>query len=207
MDLIEQIFGVDLSRFGDVTIYFAMGAIATLVFVIRLVMALFLGADGGDFDVEVDASGDAGTDTSFSLFSLLSITAFFMGTGWMGFACRNDWQLNGPVSLLISVVFGVFMMLLASGLMFFIRRLGSHGRFDAKLAKGTTGRVYLRIPQRGQGRGQVEVTADGRRRILDAVSTGDAIESFRSVRIIQVLDDDSLVVEADAPPAPPSTTE
>ncbi len=197
MQFIMDIFGVDLTKYSDVTIYFVMGSIASIVFGIRLILAVFLGGDGGDFEIDGDgvpeAAGDG--DGAFSLFSLLSITAFFMGTGWMGVACRKDWELNGPVSLLISVVFGVFMMLLASGLMFYVRRLGTHSQFDPKRAKGGTGKTYVTIPAKGEGRGRVEIDVDGRRKVMEAVSTGESIESFKAVKVIDVGDDGCLVVE------------
>ena len=66
----------------DVTVYFVMAMIATLLFVIRLVFALFIGdaGDSGDFDMDVQHAADLSGD-AFQMFSLLSITAFFMGVG------------------------------------------------------------------------------------------------------------------------------
>ena len=52
--------------------------------------------------------------TTFSIFSVGSILAFFMGAGWMGLACRVDWNLNGLVTALVSSGFGFVMMLMAA---------------------------------------------------------------------------------------------
>ncbi len=104
----------------DAVVYFVMGSVGTLLFLIRLVFALFGGGEG-DFETDLDAAVD--TDVSFSLFSLLSILAFFMGAGWMGLACRIDWELGAMPSAFIAGGTGFAMMVLASGLMYGTRKL------------------------------------------------------------------------------------
>ncbi|UCE01402.1 MAG: hypothetical protein JSW67_08870 [Candidatus Latescibacterota bacterium] len=175
----------------DVTIYFMMGLLATLLFMIRLAISLFAGTDA-DFDVDADI-GDAGS--GFTFFSTLSILAFFMGAGWMGVACRVDWQLSGLPSAAIASGFGFGMMLLASGLMYLTRRLNRTVRYDPSTAVGRTGRVYMAIPEKGMGRGQVEVSVSGRRKIMAAVSNGASIDAFTDVMVIDAQDDETLVVE------------
>ena len=177
---------------GDGVTYFLMAAVGTLLFLIRLIFALFAG-DGGDFDV--DADFDAGTDASFTLFSLLSVMAFVMGTGWMGLACRIDWGLNRPLSVVISVGFGTLMMVLASGLMYLTRRLNRHVTYDVKTAVGRTARVYMKIPAHGAGQGKVQVSVSGRLMTLVAVSTGDALDAFTDVKVVDARDDQTLIVE------------
>jgi len=142
---------------GDAATYAVMAGVGTLLFVIRLVMAMF-GGDGGDFDA--DAGG--GTDASFTLFSLLSVMAFIMGTGWMGLACRVDWGLSRPLSVFIAVSFGVVMRCLASGLMFFTRKLNRTVTYDVKTAVGKTAHVYMTVPAQGAGQGKVQVSVSGR---------------------------------------------
>lgn len=178
----------------DVTVYFVMAMIATLLFVIRLVFALFIGdaGDSGDFDMDVQHAADLSGD-AFQMFSLLSITAFFMGAGWMGFAARNDWGLGGALSLVLSVGVGVLMMLIASGMMFFIRKLSSHPQIDMQSARGQIGRVYMQIPDKGLG--QVEVIVSGSKNIYPARSHRGAIDSFTQVLVTDVENDGTLVVE------------
>ena len=53
----------------------------------------------------------------------------------------------------------------------------------------------MRIPAKGEGRGKVQVTVDGRRSVVDAISTGESIESFTAVTVLDVRDDDVLIVE------------
>ena len=180
------------SRGTDAVAYFVMAMTGTILFLVRLGLSAFGGDDGGDFDVDVDAGQ---SEASFAFFSLLSILAFFMGAGWMGLACRIDWNLGSLASGFIAAGFGTTMMLFASGLTYATRRLNKQIDYDVKTAIGRTGRVYLSIPEKGKGHGQVEVTVSGRRKIIRAGSTGPAIEAFADVTVVNVQDDESLVVE------------
>lgn len=175
---------------GDAVTYFIMAAVGTSLFVLRLVFALF----GGGDDLDGDVTG--GSDASFTLFSLLSVMAFIMGTGWMGLACRIDWGLSRPVSAIASVGFGLVMMSLASGLMHTARKLNRTVTYDLKSAVGRTARVYMAIPLKDTGQGQVQVSVSGRLMTVNAVSTGPALAAFASVKVVGVRDDDTLVVEA-----------
>jgi hypothetical protein len=177
---------------ADAVTYFIMATAGTILFIARLVMALF-GGDGGDFDADADL--DTGTDSSFTLFSLLSVTAFIMGTGWMGLACRIDWELGRIPSLIAAVGFGTTMMFLAAGLMYMTRKLNRTVHYDLHTAVGMTGRVYLNVPAKGTGQGQVEVSVSGRKKILKAVTHGKELAAFTDVRITDVRDDDTLIVE------------
>jgi hypothetical protein len=180
---------------ADVTAYFILAATGTVLFLIRLGMALFLG-DGGDAvdgDMDLDVGGHS--DAAFSFFSVLSILAFFMGAGWMGLACRLDWEMGRVGSALLSAGFGGAMMTTASGLTYFTRRLNKESRYDLATAVGKTARVYLTIPEKGKGHGQVEVSVSGRRKIIRASSTGPELVAFSDVEVVSVRDDDSLIVE------------
>ena len=181
-----------VSRGFDVVTYMVLAGAGTLLFLIRLALALF-GVGAGDGD---DLGGHgADSDTAFGMFSLLSVLAFFMGAGWMGLAARLDWDMGSIASALLAFGFGTVLMVFASGAMYLARRLNAEARIDMNTAVGTTGRVYMPIPPRGEGEGRVEVTVSGRRRILNATSTGAAIEAFTLVRVVEAHDDHSVVVE------------
>ena len=179
-----------VKRGGDAVTYVLMAGVGTILFLLRLVVGLF-GGDSGDFDSDVAHSG---TDGSFNLFSLLSVLAFIMGTGWMGLAARIDWGLSRPVAVVIAVSFGTLMMFLAAGLMYLTRRLNREVSYDVKTAVGRTGRAYMTVPARGSGQGKVQVSISGRLMTVDAVSTGPAIAQFTDVKVVDVRDDQTLVV-------------
>ena len=181
-------------RGADAATYAVLAAVGTLLFLVRLALALFFDTGGDDFDIAVEV----GTDASFTLFSLLSVMAFIMGTVWMGLAARIDWNLGRASSSVLAIGFAVAMMAPASGLMYMTRRLNRDVQYDLQTAVGKTARVYLSLPPKGEGEGQVEVTVSGRRKVLRAISTGGAIKAFTAVKVVDVRDDDALIVE----PAP-----
>ena len=180
-------------NFGfDVVAYLVMALVGTVFFFLRLVIALFF---GGDADVDGDLADVGGGDSAFSMFSLLSILAFFMGAGWMGLSCRVDWGLSSMVSAIAATGFGTVLMLLASGLMAFARKLNRVIEYDLATAVGKTASVYMSIPERGSGRGQIKVTVSGRLKMMDAISSGPRIPEFKSVKVISVRDDGAFIVE------------
>lgn len=184
-------------RFGvDVVVYLIMALVGTIFFVLRLLISLFFGGDGSDLDGDLSDIGHA--DSTFSMFSMLSILAFFMGAGWMGLTCRVDWQLSSMVAALASAGFGFVLMLMASGLMAFARSLNRVVDYDPATAVGHTASVYMTIPEKGEGPGQIKVSVSGRLKMMDAISTGPRIPEFKSVRVVSVRDDGVFVVEPDA---------
>lgn len=175
----------------DVLIYLIMALLGTTFFVLRLAIALFFGGDG---DVDGDLA-DAGGDGAFNMFSILSILAFFMGAGWMGLTCRIDWELNSMVSAAAATGFGFVLMMMASGLMAFARKLNRVVEYDVATAIGKTANVYMSIPTKGDGKGKIQVAVSGRLKTMDAISIGPPIKEFSSVTVISVRDDGTFIVE------------
>jgi hypothetical protein len=190
--MMDVLFSIDeLMTFGvDAVVYSALALIGSLLFILRLGFSVFGGVDS-DFDLDVDS----GTDASFGFVSVLSILAFFMGAGWMGLACTISWGMGHFVSGLAAAGFGTLMMIFAGSMMFGLRKLTKEAHYDLKTAIGHTAQVYLTIPARGKGRGQVTVTVSGRKKVLFATSTGKEIKAFTAVKVVAVEDDDSLIVE------------
>ena len=185
------------TTFSDKTFYFSMAAVGTILFSLRLAIMLFFGLDdGSDFDTDVDADGGIeahGGD--FSLFSMVSILSFMMGAGWLGLAARMDWGLGPVRSAIYAGLFGFALMMMSSTALWQMRKLNAPGKYDIREALGKTASVYMRIPAKGEGRGQVQMNVDGRRTVVDAVSTGDSIDSFTAVKVMDIRDDGVLVVE------------
>jgi hypothetical protein len=187
----------DALHFGvDVVVYLILALLGTIFFVLRLVIALFFGGDGGDIDGDLSDVGHG--DSTFSMFSLLSILAFFMGAGWMGLTCRVNWDLSSMTSALAAAGFGFVLMAMASGLMALTRSLNQVVEYDLGTAVGHIASVYMSIPAKGQGRGQIKVTVSGRLKMMDAVSNGPRISEFKSVKVVSVRDDGTFVVEPES---------
>lgn len=190
--------GAILERLSDSSIYLGIALIGTVLYLVRLVLMFAGGHHGGDFDVHVHDGSAGDHDSGMQIFSLHSILAFAMGFGWMGLLARGGWGWNHPLSLTAAVAFGTALMLLSAFLMFNMMKLQSTPSIDMSTTVGTTGKVYLTIPAKGQGEGQVEIAVSGRKKILPAVSTGAEIASFTIVTITGVDDTKRLIVEARA---------
>ncbi len=190
--MLDLLFNFDeLLTFGvDAVVYSALALIGSLLFILRLGFSVFGGVDS-DFDMEVDS----GSDASFGFVSVLSILAFFMGSGWMGLACVVSWGMGHFASGLAAAGFGTTMMVFAASMMFGLRKLTTEARYDLQTAVGHTGQVYLTIPAKGKGRGQVTVTVSGRKKVLPASSTGKEIKAFTAVKVVAVNDDGCMIVE------------
>ena len=179
------------SEFSDATLYFVIACIGTLLMVIRIVLMLLFGMDT-DVDVDGDVDGDG---DGFGILSIFSILAFMAGFGWVGYAARTEWELGGFASAAAGFAFGFLMMLLAASMMFYIRKLNSTPTVDFRTAVGHTGKSYRRIPGEAAGHGEVQITVGGTERVLAAKTRGPAIESFTTVKVIEVEDDGTLIVE------------
>jgi membrane protein implicated in regulation of membrane protease activity len=175
----------------DAVIYAVMALAGTTLFLLRLIVSLLLGGGGADFDADDLDHGGGG----FPLISLLSLTAFFMGAGWMGLIARVDWGLGPTPAAFASGGFGFTLMLLSASLMFGARKLTQDVTYDTKTAVGRTGQVYMAIPPKGGGSGQVRVSVSGRSMIVNANSAGPALEAFTDVKVVDVRDDQTLIVE------------
>lgn len=191
---IDELF----STFSDKTLYFSMAVVGTLLFSLRIVMMLFFGMDGGgDFDVDVDMDGGGfeGHMGDFTLFSMVSVLSFMMGAGWLGLACRVEWGVGPVMSAIYASLFGFGLMVFSSFALFQMRKLNESGGYDVHHCVGELGRVYLTLPAQGEGRGQVQITVDGRQKVLEAVSTGEKIESFATVKVVAIQGAETLQVE------------
>jgi hypothetical protein len=186
----------NFSKFSDATIYFAMGCISSVLVSLRLVLLMFFGVGDTHLDVghDLDIHGDIAHSGDFHLISILSILSFGMGAGWLGLVCRMQWGLGPLASALSASGFGFSLMLLSSFLMFSLRKLNAAGHYDVKHCVGQLGRVYLKVPARGDGHGQVQIDVDGRQKVLDAVSANQEIESFATVKVVDIEAGETLVV-------------
>ena len=195
MEMLRHIidFGYLYQQSGlDTAVYAGMALLGTALFVLRMVLMFAFGLDG-DFDADMDVE-DIEHGTGFSLFSLQSIIGFFMGAGWAGLAARLEWGLDTPISAAIAGGFGIVLMVLSAVMMFAALKLKHEVKYEMEDATGKIGTVYMTIPEKGSGTGQVRVSISGRQMTVDAVSSGEKIDAFKSVRIDEVRGDKVLVV-------------
>jgi hypothetical protein len=202
----------------DSTVYLVLALLGTTLFVAKFVL-LLLGAGGhdsgmdamhagGDVTIHVGDSGMGHADVhsdqhgdstaSFQLLSIQSVLGFLMGLGWMGLAMIEQWHQPRWIALVAAFGFGFAMMLLSAILTFYMRRLDKDPHYDVRSCVGGMGRVYLTIPEKGKGMGQVEVNCSGRRMIIQATSAGPVLAAFTPVKVVAVDGLSRLVVEPQA---------
>ena len=173
--------------YNEHTTYFLMAAISTILYLVKIFLCL-IGSDHTDY---TDHSSTTG---SFKIWTLQALLAFGMGMGWMGLATTSGWMLSLTKSLLISFSFGFAMLLLDTYLFTKLLQLNRNPKENPKDWIGSIGQVYVHIPARGEGLGQVIFSINGKQRTLQALTKGERIESFSLVKIIG-LDSENLVVE------------
>lgn len=173
------------------TFFAVMAMSSTAFFLVRLLIAMVFGDSADSHDIGGDAGG-FDTDSSFELFSIQSMLAFFMAFGWMGLAgLQAKWGMSVTVTL--GLVVGLTMVAFNGFLTFTIRRFNSVHVYNPRKAIGQRANTYLSIPK--GGRGQVEVIVSGAKQVLPARSSENVdIPSFTPVQVVEVDSDGTLVV-------------
>jgi hypothetical protein len=192
--------------FSGPVVYFSIPAVAgTVFFALRLVL-MFAGIGGDHHDVAADAAHSpdldaAGADPhhSTALFKFLSvqgIAAFLMGFGWGGVGGMLGARWDFGSSLVSALVGGIAMMWLLSWLLKMVYDLQSTGTVPIQAALDAEGEVYVTVPRKGQGLGQVRVIIQDRQRVYNAISDFEAIPTNTRVRVMRINDDNTITVAA-----------
>ena len=173
---------------------------ATLIFVIQTVMT-FLGADADstDFDVDVDASMDgsdlSNIDSGANLYTFRNFVNFFLGFGWTAIILQPSVK-STAVLVIISVLVGIALVALVMYMFKWLYSMQQSGNTNVyKAAVGCQGKCYLRIPGERAGEGKVQITIQGAVREYNAVTDGDEIKTGTSVKVVEAIDGNTLLVE------------
>jgi hypothetical protein len=150
-------------------LYWVISVFASVLQVFLLIGA-FIGG-GSDFDHGADAH-DGSTADSVRIFSFRILVAFFVGFGWAGVLGQRAGMAPGATATAAAISGVVFMLLL-----FVTLRLLMSMRDDGSLhyenAIGLRGQVYVTIPAKREGIGQIEVLLQGRLITANAVTDSE----------------------------------
>lgn len=181
--------------------------------IILFIMQLFgVSSDHGQADVDVDVTagtdvghspdmghavdGDVlhhGTDVSFKFLSFQGLSAFFMMFGLVGLALYRESNIGPWFSIAGGIVAGFISVWIMSKIFNIFNSLQSSGTLDTKQAIGSTGQVYLTIPDKGIGK--VTISFQNRLREFDATSfDGEELKTGQPVKVVRV-DGNILVVQ------------
>ncbi len=148
------------------------------------------GIDGGGLDA-VDGPADLLHDgdvaqhvSGLHILSTRSVLAFLAGFGWTGTIVLQSGRGMAP-AVFIALGVGILLMLMVFWLMQWLYSLRQSGSLDYRNAVGQVGTVYVRIPPRGQGAGQIQVLVQGRLATVAAVGRDDdVLTSGSKVKVV-----------------------
>ena len=174
---------------------------ASLIFIIQTILT-FVGADadgGMDMDIDVDTDpgfGDAANlDGGSNLYTFRNFVNFFLGFGWTAILLQGH-ILSPALLILVAVVVGVALVALVMYLFKWLSSMQQAGNINVyKSAVGCQGKVYLPIPAARSGEGKVQITINNAVREYSAVTDGDAIRTGAQIKVTEVLDAETLLVE------------
>lgn len=178
---------------------------ASLIFVIQTVLT-FIGVGGDintDFDVNTDFDADLSGDVDASasghsgmgLLTFRNFVNFILGFGWTAILLKNEVASKG-VLVFVSVLAGAFLVAIVVLLFKWISGMQQSGNIDVyKSAVDCTGKVYIPIPASRSGMGKVQITISNSVREYNAVTEGEALPTGRDIRVVEVVSEDTLLVE------------
>jgi len=175
------------SDFNGLEMFFMACAIIGGFFVIMKLILQFTGGHA-DTDVGVDTDIDTAhvdSDVGFRLLSMHGLSAFFMMFGLVGLALYRQSQAGVIISIVGAVVAGMVSVWVITKLFHGATQLQSSGTLKTADAVGSTGTVYLTIPERGTGR--VSLNFRNRLREFDATEkNGAEVPTGTPIRVVQV---------------------
>jgi hypothetical protein len=98
--------------------------------------------------------------------------------------------------LTVAVLVGIGLVVVVMLLFKWLSGMQQSGNIDLRSsAVGCEGNVYLTIPAARSGEGKVQISINGAVREYDAVTDGDAIKTGTAIKVVDVLNDSTVLVE------------
>ena len=168
---------------------------ASLIFVIQTVMT-FLGLGDHDADFDLDTSdGSFDADPSMNLLTFRNLVNFCMGFGWTAVLMHEKIQSNALL-IIVSVIVGILLVTVVMWIFKWLSGMQQTGNIDVhRSAVGCEGKVYLTIPGERKGEGKVQITINNAVREYDAVTDGETIPTGKAIKVTEVINDYTLLVE------------
>jgi membrane protein implicated in regulation of membrane protease activity len=171
-------------------IYWSIALIASLVFVIQMIISFVGGDVFGDADLGGD--GDAGSGSHF--FSVRNLINFLLGAGWAGVSLYG--MIDSPIALMfVAILIGFVFVLMFFGLMKILLKLQKDNTFSITETLGKTASVYLAIPENKSGNGKIQISVRGSYREIDAITAGERIATGMKVRVVEIVSNQVVLVE------------
>ena len=181
-------------------VLWAVTLTASLIFIIQSITT-FIGADSdtGGLDMDVDTGGGlddvSNIDGGSNLYTFRNFVNFFLGFGWTAILLHEKVS-STALLLFIAAIVGVGLVALVMYLFKWLGSMQQSGNINVyKSAVGCQGKVYLTIPAARSGEGKVQITINNSVREYNAVTDGDEIKNGTAIKVTEVLNDSTLLVE------------
>ncbi len=169
----------------------------SLFFIIQTIM-IFVGADSSDaadLDFDADFDTDLGeTEAPFQLFSIRNLVNFLLGFSWMGISFYST-ITNKYLLILASLAVGMLFVYVFFLVVMQVQKLAEDNSFKFTDTLDKTAEVYLAIPENKTGKGKITLSVNGSYRELDAITENDKIPTGEKVKIVDIINKNTLVVE------------
>ncbi len=181
--------------------YWVVAIGASAIFLVQMVFTLIgIGDTDADAGTAADLSFDSNGDTldtggAIQLFSVRNVVNFLIGVGWGGVCFWNVFENKHLVSI-VAFICGLAFVVAFLWMFKMLMKLQRSGNFQIQACVGMTCSVYLRIPARRGGAGKVQISYHGSVLELDALTDGDFLPTGSKVKVLEVIDGHSLLVEA-----------
>jgi membrane protein implicated in regulation of membrane protease activity len=173
-------------------VFWCIALFASFFQIIMFAGAIF-GA-GHDFDHDVSHDSSTGAEGA-QILSIRTLIAGAVGFGWAG-VLANQSGMSDLASMGFALVVGVVFMYLVFYMMRLLFSMRDDGTLNYQNAVGLTGRVYVTIPAKRTGAGQIEIMFQGR--LVTAAAQTDGASSLppqASIRVTAAQSDNTLIVE------------
>ena len=174
---------------------------ASLIFIIQSILT-FIGADAGDGGIDTDfdtgfdtEAADAAVEGGTNLYTFRTFVNFLLGFGWSAILLQEKIH-SVPLLLIVSVIIGVALVAVVMYLFKWLSGMQQSGNINVyKSAVGCNGTVYLTIPAERGGEGKVQISINNAVREYDAVTDGDALKTGTPIRVTEVINANTVLVE------------
>lgn len=189
---------IDLFFKGS-ALWFSIPAMLGTAFLLLRLLGLIIGAGhDGDFTdhvPDVHAGADHhGHGDGMQLISVTGGFGFLAGFGWGGLAALKgtSWDMSWVIAT--AVASGLAILLLQAFLFRSLLRLQASGNISLSSAVGSEGIVYIEIPGKLAGKGQVTLVVQDRRRQFNAITEGETLPSQTRITVVSMNSDNTLTV-------------
>ncbi len=159
----------------------------TTVVGLQLAM-MMLGLSTDDVgDAYHDIDSPEGSEDSFKVLSIQTISSFFMAFGWGGLAAIEQFGLPESYGTLVAIALGLCFVYIIKSIFKLAMSLASPGtEYDLNDIIGQKVNVFERILPNGNGR--IQVFVGGMIREIDAISDSDQeVPTGQQVEVIEII--------------------